>query len=94
MSNIDQNRAIEEQKAKDLAIASMAVSISLVFFSLGFLSFIGAIMGHVAMGKLNALGVTTHRGFALAAILVGWIVSALVVIFVLVLGAAVIAAFA
>lgn len=86
-------RSIEEQKAKDLAIASMAVSIFLVFFSLGLLSFIGAIMGHIALGKLKVLGTLTHRGYALSGIFVGWIFSILAWLFVAVLGAAVIAAF-
>lgn len=86
-------RSVEEQKAKDLAIASMAVSIFLAFFTLGFLSFIGAIMGHVAMGKLNALGVLSHRGYALAGILVGWIFSALSVLLFVFIGAALIALF-
>lgn len=78
---------LAEQKAKDLAIASMAVSITLVFMSCGFLSFIGAIMGHTALTRLNALGVVSNRGFALAGIIIGWVATALCLIGLLIFGA-------
>jgi hypothetical protein len=67
----------QEQKAKDLAIASLAVSVSCIFMSAGLLSFIGAIMGHIALGKLKAIGNTSHTGFAMAGIIVGYISTAL-----------------
>ena len=54
-----------EQKGKDLAIASLAISISCIFMSLGTLSFIGSIVGHIALGKLKLTGNTSHRGFPL-----------------------------
>lgn len=66
-----------EQKAKDLAIASLAVSISCIFMTLGTLSFIGSILGHIALGKLNACGNTSHRGFALSGIIVGYVATGL-----------------
>ena len=67
----------QEQKAKDLAIASLAVSVSCIFISLGLLSFIGAIIGHIALGKLKVAGNTSHTGFAMAGIIVGYIYTAL-----------------
>jgi len=38
-----------EQKGKDLAISSLAISISCIFMTLGTLSFIGSIVGHSAL---------------------------------------------
>lgn len=63
----------EEQSARDLAIASLATSIAMLIFSLGLLSFIGAILGHNAMRKMNQINIHTDRGMALAGIIVGWI---------------------
>lgn len=67
----------EEQKAKDLAIASLAVSVSCIFMTLGLFSFIGSIIGHKAMAKLNAVGNVSHKGFATAGIVVGYVATAL-----------------
>lgn len=67
----------EEQSAKDLAISSLAVSISLIFMSLGLFSFVGSIIGHKAMAKLNAVGNTTHKGFATAGIIIGYVGTAI-----------------
>lgn len=67
----------EEQSARDLAISSLAVSISLIFMSLGLFSFIGSIIGHKAMAKLNAVGNTTHKGFATAGIIIGYVATAI-----------------
>ena len=67
----------QEQKAKDLAIASLAISISCIFMTAGLFSFIGAIIGHIALGKLKAIGNTSHTGFAMAGIIVGYISTAL-----------------
>jgi hypothetical protein len=66
-----------EQKAKDLAISSLAVSVFCIFVSAGLLSFIGAIIGHIALGKLKATGNTSHTGFAMAGIIVGYVSTAL-----------------
>jgi ABC-type microcin C transport system permease subunit YejB len=74
----------QEQKAKDLAIASLAVSVSCILISLGLLSFIGAILGHIALGRLKATGNTSHTGFATAGIIVGYVSTAL--FFVLMIG--------
>ena len=62
-----------EQKGKDLAISSLAVSIACIFMTLGTLSFIGSILGHIALGKLKAAGNTSHKGFATAGIIVGYV---------------------
>lgn len=69
-----------EQKGKDLAIASLAVSVSCIFMTLGTLSFIGSIIGHNALSKLNASGNTSHRGFALSGIIVGYVATGLSII--------------
>lgn len=69
-----------EQKGKDLAIASLAVSISCVFMTFGTLSFIGSILGHNALSKLDASGNTSHRGFALSGIIVGYVATGLSII--------------
>jgi hypothetical protein len=68
----------QEQKAKDLAIASLAVSVSCIFMSAGSLSFIGAIIGHIAWGRLKSVGNTSHTGFALAGIIVGYAATAII----------------
>lgn len=70
----------EEQKAKDLAISSLAISVACIPMTLGFLSFAGAIVGHVALGKLQQVQNQSHRGFAIAGIIVGWSATALFVI--------------
>jgi hypothetical protein len=67
----------EEQQAIDLAISSLAVSVSCIFMTLGLFSFIGSIIGHKAMGKLNAVGNVSHKGFATAGIIVGYVATAL-----------------
>ena len=68
----------QEQKAKDLAIASLAVSVSCIFMTAGLLSFIGAIIGHIAWGKLKSVGNTSHTGFAMAGIIVGYAATAII----------------
>ena len=78
----------EEQKAKDLAIASLAVSVSCIFMTLGFLSFIGSIIGHNAMRKLNAVGNESHKGFATAGIIVGYIATGIALLFLIIFIAA------
>ena len=67
----------QEQKAKDLAIASLAISVSCIFMTAGLFSFIGAIVGHIAWGKLKSVGNTSHTGFAMAGIIVGYAATAL-----------------
>jgi hypothetical protein len=73
----------QEQKAKDLAIASLATSVSCIFMTAGLFSFIGAIIGHIAWGRLKSVGNTTHTGFAMAGIIVGYAATALFVLIVI-----------
>jgi uncharacterized membrane protein len=68
----------QEQKAKDLAIASLAISVSCIFMTAGLLSFIGAIVGHIAWGRLKSVGNTSHTGFAMAGIIVGYAATAII----------------
>jgi hypothetical protein len=73
----------QEQKAKDLAIASLAVSVSCIFMTAGLLSFIGAIIGHIAWGRLKSVGNTSHTGFAMAGIIVGYAATAIISLIIL-----------
>ncbi len=69
-----------EQDAKagsGLAVASFVTSLALVFLSAGFLSFIGAILGHVSLSKLKKSGSTQNRGLAIAGVIIGWVATAL-----------------
>ena len=68
----------QEQKAKGLATASLAVSISCIFLTAGLFSFIGAIIGHIAWGRLKSVGNTSHTGFAMAGIIVGYAATAII----------------
>ena len=73
-----------EQDAKagsGLAIGSFVTSLALVFLSAGFLSFIGAILGHVSLSKLKKAGSTENRGLAVAGVIIGWVSTALAWIF-------------
>ena len=67
----------QEQKAKDLAISSLAISVSMILFTAGLFSFIGAIIGHIAWGRLKSVGNTSHTGFAMAGIIVGYVATGL-----------------
>ena len=73
-----------EQDAKagsGLAIGSFVTSLALVFLSAGFLSFVGAILGHVSLSKLKKAGSTENRGLAVAGVIIGWVSTALAWIF-------------
>ena len=73
-----------EQDAKagsGLAVASFVTSLALIFLSAGFLSFIGAILGHVSLSKLRKAGSTQNRGLAIAGVVIGWVATALAWIF-------------
>ena len=75
-----------EQDAKTgsgLAIASFVTSLALIFLSAGFFSFIGAILGHVALSKLKKSGSTQNRGLAVAGVIIGWVSTALAWLFVI-----------
>jgi hypothetical protein len=70
----------QEQRAKGLAIASLAVSIFCIFISAGLFSFIGSIIGHIALNRLKRFGNTSHTGFAMAGIIVGYVATTLFMI--------------
>ena len=73
-----------EQDAKagsGLAIGSFVTSLALIFLSAGFLSFIGAILGHVSLSKLKKAGSTQNRGLAVSGVIIGWVSTALAWIF-------------
>ena len=73
-----------EQDAKagsGLAIGSFVTSLALIFLSAGFLSFIGAILGHVSLSKLKKAGSTQNRGLAVSGVIIGWVSTALSWIF-------------
>jgi hypothetical protein len=69
-----------EQDAKSgsgLAIASFVTSITTLFLTAGFFSFIGSILGHVSLSKLKRAGSSQNRGLAVAGIIIGWVSTAL-----------------
>ena len=66
---------IAQGRAKGFALASLITSISATIFTLGFFSFIGAILGHVALSKLKSSGSTENKGIAYAGIIIGWVTS-------------------
>lgn len=53
------------------AVAALIVSLSTLVFTAGTLSFVGAIIGHVALGNIKKNG-KGGRGMAVAAIAIGW----------------------
>ena len=76
------SQAEQDGKAgSGLAIGSFVTSLALVFLSAGFLSFIGAILGHVSLSKLRKAGSTQNRGLAVAGVIIGWVSTALAWIF-------------
>lgn len=76
------NQSEQDIKAgSGLAIASFVTSLALVFLSAGFLSFIGAILGHVSLSELKKAGSTENRGLAVAGVIIGWVSTALAWIF-------------
>lgn len=66
---------LAQGRAKGFALASMITSITATIFTLGFFSFIGAILGHIALSKLKSSGSSENRGFAIAGIIIGWVAS-------------------
>ena len=73
-----------EQDAKagsGLAIAAFVTSLATIFVTAGFLSFIGAILGHVSLSKLKKSGSTENRGLAVAGVIIGWVSTAIAWIF-------------
>lgn len=62
-------------RAKGFAITSMITSIVAGLFTFGLLSFIGAILGHIALAKIKSSGALENKGFAWAGIIIGWVLS-------------------
>lgn len=57
-------------------LAIVAMILSLVGLLTGITAIVGAILGHVAMGQIKRTG-ENGRGFALTAIIVGWVLTGL-----------------
>ena len=70
-----------------MAIASLVTSIATVVLCGGLLSFVGAILGHVALGQIKRTG-QGGRGLAIGGIVTGWAVTGLWLIFVVVIAVA------
>jgi len=84
VSNPSSQLTPTEQDAKagsGLAIGSFVTSLALIFLSAGFLSFIGAILGHVSLSKLRKSGSTQNRGLAVSGVIIGWVATAIAWIF-------------
>jgi hypothetical protein len=69
------------RRTNGLAIASLVVSIAAFFVCLGVGSAVGAILGHVARKQISQRG-EDGAGMALAGIIIGWIGTAIGVLFV------------
>jgi hypothetical protein len=81
-SSVPQSQPEQDAKAgSGLAIASFVTSLATIFVTAGFLSFIGAILGHVSLSKLKKSGSTENRGLAVAGIIIGWVSTAIAWIF-------------
>ena len=77
LSPVEQN----SKAGSGLAIASFVTSLALIFLTAGFLSFIGAILGHVSLSKLKKAGSTQNRGLAVSGVIIGWVSTAIAWIF-------------
>lgn len=58
-----------------LATASLIVSLATLLFTGGIFSFVGAILGHIALSNIKKTG-KGGRGMAIAGIAIGWSVTA------------------
>ena len=73
-----------EQEAKSgsgLAVAAFVTSLTTLFLTAGFFSFIGSILGHISLSKLKRAGSDENRGLAVAGIIIGWVSTALAWLF-------------
>lgn len=75
-------------QTEGLAIASLVVSLATLAFTGGVFSFVGAILGHIALSNMKKNG-KGGRGMAIAGIAIGWAVTALWIIGVFILVAVV-----
>jgi hypothetical protein len=67
----------DKKSGSGLAIGAFVTSLATLFLTAGFFSFIGSILGHVALSKLKKAGSDENRGLAVAGIIIGWISTAL-----------------
>ncbi|WP_127782284.1 DUF4190 domain-containing protein [Rhodococcus sp. X156] len=67
-------------RTNGMAIAALVTALAALPVTGGLLSFVGAILGHVAMSQMKRTG-EEGRGMALAGIIIGWSVTALWVLF-------------
>lgn len=67
-----------------LAIASLIVSLATLLFTGGIFSFVGAILGHIALSNIKKSG-KGGRGMAIAGIAIGWSVTAFWIIAVVII---------
>ncbi|MEY4311055.1 MAG: hypothetical protein RLZ71_981 [Actinomycetota bacterium] len=70
-----------------MAVAALVVALATLLLCGGTLSFVGAILGHVALGQIKRTG-QPGRGLAIGAIATGWAVTGLWLIFALIVGVA------
>ena len=66
-------------QTEGLAIASLVVSLATLFFTGGIFTFVGAILGHIALSNMKKNG-KGGRGMAIAGIAIGWAITALWII--------------
>ena len=71
-------------QTEGLAIGSLVVSLATLFFTGGIFSFVGSILGHIALSNIKKNG-KGGRGMAVAGIAIGWAVTALWIIGILIL---------
>jgi hypothetical protein len=67
----------DKKSGSGLAIGAFVTSLATLFLTAGFFSFIGSILGHVALSKLKKAGSDENRGLAVAGIIIGWVSTAL-----------------
>ena len=73
-------------QTEGLAVASLVVSLATLFFTGGIFSFVGAILGHIALSNMKKNG-KGGRGMAIAGIAVGWAVTAFWIIAIIIIAA-------
>ena len=67
----------DKKSGSGIAIGAFVTSLATLFLTAGFFSFIGSILGHVALSKLKKAGSDENRGLAVAGIIIGWVSTAL-----------------
>ncbi len=77
-------------RTNGMAVGALVTSLAGVIFTAGMGSFVGAILGHIALGQIKRTG-EQGRGMALAGVIIGWVSAALWIIGVIVFIIAVVA---